>query len=394
LPFPSDAKSMNWARARHELPGPLRGDRDDLPALNLNGATDRKEVNARLLAHHQALVERHAEEERRPAYVALTRAKAVLLTSGYVWDTAQKPRDPSPFLVDVRPFANEHEWSEPEPDEINPVTAEARASVWPLDPLGPYPGDRTPGRRGAVEAGAAIVRAAADTLPIGLGERAELWRIDVDRLLAERPRPAGGSTVEVELPRHLSVSQLVELERDPGELARSIRRPLPRQPAPWARRGTAFHTWLEERWQAQTLLDLDQLPGAADETADDGDFEALRAAFLASEWANRTPTEVEVPFEMAVQDDRVVRGRMDAVFGNAVDGWVVVDWKTGRKPTGAEAKAAVQLAAYRLAWARLCGIPDDNVHRVRAAFHYVRTNETVEPASLLDAVGLRELIAG
>lgn len=191
------------------------------------------------------------------------------------------------------------------------------------------------------------------------------------------------------------MSQLVELERDPGELARSIRRPLPRQPAPWARRGTAFHTWLEERWQAQTLLDLDQLPGAADKTADDGDFEALRAAFLASEWANRTPTEVEVPFEMAVQDDRVVRGRMDAVFGNAVDDWVVVDWKTGRKPTGAEAKAAaVQLAAHRLAWARLCGIPDDDVHRVRAAFHYVRTNETVEPASLLDAVGLRELIAG
>lgn len=52
------------------------------------------------------------------------------------------------------------------------------------------------------------------------------------------------------------------------------------------------------------------------------------------------------------------------------------------------------MAAYRLAWARLCGIPDDDVHRVRAAFHYVRTNETVEPASLLDAVGLRELIAG
>jgi putative hydrolase of the HAD superfamily len=42
----------------------------------------------------------------------------------------------------------------------------------------------------------------------------------------------------------------------------------------------------------------------------------------------------------------------------------------------------------------LCAIRDDDVHRVRAAFHYVRTNETVEPASLLDAVGLRELIAG
>jgi hypothetical protein len=62
-----------------------------------------------------------------------------------------------------------------------------------------------------VEAGAALVRAAADTLPSGLGERAELWRIDVDPLLAERARLAGGTTVE--LPRHLSVSQLVELER-------------------------------------------------------------------------------------------------------------------------------------------------------------------------------------
>jgi DNA helicase II / ATP-dependent DNA helicase PcrA len=98
---------------------------------------------------------------------------------------------------------------------------------------------------------------------------------------------------------------------------------------------------------------------------------------------------------MAVADDRVVRGRMDAVFGNADGGWVVVDWKTGQKPTGAAAAAeAVQLAAYRLAWARLCGIPDDEVHRVRAAFHYVRSNDTVEPGRLLDAAGLRKLVIG
>jgi hypothetical protein len=30
---------------------------------------------------------------------------------------------------------------------------------------------------------------------------------------------------------------------------------------------------------------------------------------------------------------------------------------------------------------------------VRAAFHYVRTDETVEPARLLDALGLRALLA-
>ena len=54
----------------------------------------------------------------------------------------------------------------------------------------------------------------------------------------------------------------------------------------------------------------------------------------------------------------------------------------------------MQLAAYRLAWARLRGIPDDQVAPVRAAFHYVRRNETVEPTTLLDADGLRALVAG
>jgi DNA helicase-2/ATP-dependent DNA helicase PcrA len=169
---------------------------------------------------------------------------------------------------------------------------------------------------------------------------------------------------------------------------------MPRPPAPWARRGTAFHTWLEQRWQAQTLLDLDQLPGSADEAADDAEFEQLRDAFLASEWAGRTPTAVEVPFEMAVEGI-VVRGRMDAVFGSAADGWEIVDWKTGTRPTGAAAHAAaVQLAAYRLAWARLNEIPDAELPSVRAAFHYVRDNQTVAPADLLDADGLRALIAG
>jgi DNA helicase-2/ATP-dependent DNA helicase PcrA len=212
-------------------------------------------------------------------------------------------------------------------------------------------------------------------------------------LLAERNRLRATGVIEVELPRHLSVTQLVELERDPVRLARELRRPVPRPPAPLARRGTAFHTWLEQRWEAQTLLDLDELPGAADDTADDSDFEALRSAFLASEWASRTPTAVEVPFEMAIEGV-VLRGRMDAVFGNAVEGWQIVDWKTGHRPTGAAAAAAaVQLAAYRLAWARLNGIADDDLAGVRAAFHYVRSNETVAPTDVLDADGLRRLIS-
>jgi DNA helicase-2/ATP-dependent DNA helicase PcrA len=397
--FPADPRSVNWAKARHELPTPLRGDRDDLPDLQLAAAADPKELKRLLEAHDDELKRRHAREERRLAYVALTRARTVLLASAYVWDGNVRPREVSAFLLEVREQCPEGEWFEPGPNDTNPVTAQVRTGSWPSDPFGV--GES--GRRHAVEAGAALVRAAAadaeteQTLvprAVLAGGRSAEWARDVDLLLAERAAARTGETIDVPMPEQLSVSQLVELERDPAELARRIRRPVPARPAPLARRGTRFHSWLEQRWQAQPLLDLDELPGAADAGADDREFDALRAAFEASVWADRRPAEVEVPFEMAF-GGTVVRGRMDAVFGSAADGWLVVDWKTGAKPTGAAAKAAaIQLAAYRLAWARLAGIPDDELHRVRAAFHYVRSNETVEPVALLDADGLRELIGG
>ena len=216
----------------------------------------------------------------------------------------------------------------------------------------------------------------------------------MDLLLAEYTAMSATASIDVVLPAQLSVSQLVALRRDPDELARRLHRPLPAKPAPLARRGTAFHAWLERRWSAQALLDVDELPGAADESADDADFAELRRAFEASPWAERTPYEVEVPFDMTI-GPVMVRGRMDAVFADADGGWTVVDWKTGTRPTGADAvAAAVQLAAYRLAWARLQGIGDARVGEVRAAFHYVRSGETIAPADLLDAEGMRELISG
>jgi DNA helicase-2/ATP-dependent DNA helicase PcrA len=49
----------------------------------------------------------------------------------------------------------------------------------------------------------------------------------------------------------------------------------------------------------------------------------------------------------------------------------------------------MQLAAYRLAWAALAGVPVDEV---RAAFYYVREDTTVRPTDLLDEAGLAALI--
>jgi DNA helicase II / ATP-dependent DNA helicase PcrA len=116
-----------------------------------------------------------------------------------------------------------------------------------------------------------------------------------------------------------------------------------------------------------------------------------KTIFEASEWAGRWPAEVEVPFETVI-GDRMVSGRIDAVFADAPDGrFDVVDWKTGRPPgsDGERNAVAVQLAAYRLAWAALAGLP---VTDVRAAFYYVRDDLTVRPADLLDASGLAAMI--
>jgi DNA helicase-2/ATP-dependent DNA helicase PcrA len=161
-------------------------------------------------------------------------------------------------------------------------------------------------------------------------------------------------------------------------------------PNTFARRGTAFHGWLERRFAGERLLEIDDLPGAADfGAATDDALDELREAFEASSWAHRTPHEVEVPFSTEV-DGVLVRGRMDAVFTDADGGWTVVDWKTGAVPDSARLPAlAVQLAAYRLAWASLSGTP---LEKVRAAFHYVRDDHTLRPVDLLDADGLRDLL--
>jgi len=161
---------------------------------------------------------------------------------------------------------------------------------------------------------------------------------------------------------------------------------MPRPPVPQARRGTAFHRWLEQRFGQQRLIDPTDLLGAADDPADDpddADLALLRERFEAGEWSNRWPVDAEVPFETLVAG-RTVRGRIDAVFADPVGGgYDVVDWKTGEPPTSAAdlRAASVQLAAYRVAWATLARVPLD---QVRAAFYYVRHDQTLRPADLLD----------
>ncbi|GMA88492.1 hypothetical protein GCM10025868_37420 [Angustibacter aerolatus] len=233
-------------------------------------------------------------------------------------------------------------------------------------------------------------------LPVDLGVHAPVVdERQVDLLLAERD--AGRDTrVEVALPTHLSASRLVRLAADRDALALSLRRPVPREPHPATRRGTAFHAWVERYLGSAAMVDVLDLPGAADdEPAPDEALAAMQQRFLASEWAQRRVLAVEVALETPV-DGTVLRGRVDAVFarlgpdGRPDGGVDVVDWKTGPPPSGREAAArAVQLATYRLAWHRLHDVPLD---QVGAAFFYACTGTTVRPADLLDEAGLVALL--
>ncbi|WP_240918101.1 PD-(D/E)XK nuclease family protein [Phycicoccus sp. HDW14] len=199
-------------------------------------------------------------------------------------------------------------------------------------------------------------------------------------LLDERARRGSGADVDVPLPSHLSTSALVALAEDAEAFTSRLRRPMPQPPALAARRGTAFHAWVEEHFARAAIVDVDALPGSADDDPGEGDLEALRAAFLASPWAAMTPAEVETSVETVI-DGIAVRGRIDAVFEERDAGgepvWTVVDWKTGHPATGERARArALQLAAYRLAWARLRGVEPE---RVRGAFFHAATGETTWP---------------
>ena len=152
----------------------------------------------------------------------------------------------------------------------------------------------------------------------------------------------------------------------------------------FARRGTDFHNWVENHLKSQALFDDDDLD-YFDPIEEDGTLEELKAKWLESHWASKVPVKLEVPFE-TVLAGVLIRGRIDAVY-KTENGFEVVDWKTGSKKLGES--AAIQLAMYRLAWAKIAGV---EVQKVSACFHYVPTGEDDRRSDLLTEAQLVELL--
>ncbi|MCI9871661.1 ATP-dependent helicase [Arthrobacter humicola] len=407
--FPS-SRDSRWSSGSAALPWPLRGDRTDLPQWDLDQPDQKGWLDAE--KEFKSAVQAHGEaEERRLAYVAYTRAKHVLWLSSAAWVGSRAGlAEMSPFLAGLEGLtangsAEIHPLSVTEdalPAE-SPLTSELEVAAWPYDPLeGPHDprtGKRlrlVPGRRAAMESAAARVLRAMDAGPDGAeaGKRPVLrgpaagWAQEAATLLERRSRRS--VVQDVHLPGHISASTLVDLEDDPGSVVARLRRPIPREPGMSARKGTAFHAWVEEYFGAAGMLDLGEAAGADDHIDEAYGLDSMVETFRQSEWAHRAPAHVEVPVETRI-GDVVVRGRIDAVFRDADGRWDLVDWKTGRRPSAAQLKVkAVQLAVYRLAWARLKGVPLEDV---RAAFYYVADNQVVRPHDLGSAEKLEEIVA-
>ncbi|WP_238148220.1 ATP-dependent DNA helicase [Rothia halotolerans] len=447
--FPTDQRD-EWIKQPGALPWPLRGDAAHLPAWDTEvGSTGELQERWAEFVEHNDL--RAVAEERRLAYVALTRARSRLMLGSSRWTgAAARPRQASPFLREIlegapgRGLAVEvvHEEPAPEDGAGNPQAGTVLAALWPFDPLTrPHVSEweeeapldalafepdagrsiLDPGpalsRRAEVEAAARLVEEELAAVRAGdapgeassrAGEEpgqeetaavepeseaeARAWAEETELLLGLRRERAAAPSAPAP-PTHVSASLLVGLAEDPEQVRAGLRRPMPRRPAPQARAGTRFHEWVEEHFGSPAMLDLGEVLEDADE-GEEPELARLQEAFRASPWYQRQPWAVEFPLETPVAGF-TVRGRIDAVFRDTAAAagapeWELVDWKTGRVPIGARLRhRAVQLAVYRLGFARLMDVPLDDV---AACFHYVAENRTVRPPRIADEEELTALL--
>lgn len=380
--FPSSGNEKdNWLTNEKHIPFQLRGDSHELPTIDISQCTTNTEVRKEFEKFSASCDLLKHGEEIRLAYVAVTRARTHLICTTSRWRDGAKAVEPSEIFEYVSMAVAQHggivlaDTPQPEEGETNPASENPLTGMWPRDPLG--------SRRGAFDAGIELVRnSSVHSLTPDADEEVQSWIRDSGALIAELHR--GNAKPEVFLPPRLSVSTLVALRENPQELALSIRRPMPRSQDEYSRRGTVFHLWIEKHFGQGTLFDDEDLE-PVDPLEEDQTLEKLKSSWLASEWAERQPFAVEVPFETVVSGV-LLRGRIDAVY-KIGDRYEVVDWKTGSKKLGES--AAIQLAVYRLAWAKL---NDIDLSQVSAAFHYVPTSVTDRRADLLDEDGLIALL--
>jgi DNA helicase-2/ATP-dependent DNA helicase PcrA len=225
----------NWITNERHIPFALRGDSDILPKFSWNAATTNSAAKKAIDAFAQECVDFKMREEIRLGYVAMTRARTHLFCSTSFWRDGAKPVDPSVLYEKVQNVASAvgtvlSAPVAPASTDRNPARDIEVTAQWPRDPLGE--------RRADFDRTVALVEAAApvdlEAAPDDIRDFAE----DAKAIIAEFNEYKSGA-LDVALPPRLSTSTLIALHEDPAELARSIRRPMPRAMDDYSHRGTA-----------------------------------------------------------------------------------------------------------------------------------------------------------
>ena len=390
--FPSDRVTDNWVLNPAVLPADLRGDAGSIPQLA-------ETTCAGMAEYKQQLTRQQLLAEDRLGYVAVTRAKRLLVGTGHSWRAdLSNPRSASSYLRAIIEEAVRQDQLVAEaapPGFDNPLVTAVAPQPWPA-PLDPEAQAR---RQDAAQEVKRARRRFADlgsyddpaSEPLLLDDHEIVagWDADIDRLLAEAIEARSGNQL-VELPTLLSTTAVLRLNADPDAFAADLARPMPRQPSRAARFGTRFHHWVERYFDSrlpngglgqQQLVDLDDLPDRADSgTHGEQELRNLCEAFASGRFGGTVPYAIEAPFSIWIAG-RLIRGRIDAVYQQPPESrearFQVVDWKTG----STEAADPLQLAIYRLAWAEAYGLP---LSEIDAIFFHVRADEIVRPQALPD----------
>jgi DNA helicase II / ATP-dependent DNA helicase PcrA len=406
--FP-DARVADPRRAQG-FPYELREDAGHLPRFTGNARVFRGELEERAL-----------EDERRLFYVAITRAKQLLvLTSAFWYQGSEKtPKGPGPFWSEAADHPAVEVLVRAEQPAASPLTERLRNRVsWPPagrraddgdDPVFPE------GLAEAVEQERAVPGTLQRRVPPG---QADAFRAaaEAGRHLLDAARVAP-TPARVEPPRILSVSQVLTYARCPRDFYWSVVRPLPSAPKPAARLGTVVHRLLERRARSlPDVLDADDLAG--DDPGGHAPPELVERAtrnFAATRYATVPASGAEVGVALRL-GPWVVRGRIDAIFrppateapippgpigndqppeqtatGSPRAGPVgeaprveLVDWKTGRQAERA-AGGLDQLGLYALALRELGQLPGD---RCLVSYCYLDGDQPVVEARALGPADL------
>ena len=385
-----------WVRDASALPYPLRGDHMDLPDFDLDVEGEAKPSAAFkkwLEGDYEARLGEHAErEERRLAYVAMTRARsAQLLVGSWMYRTGASPRHPSRYLMEAHAelFAGAGAGVGAVSGEGGPLVVPGVGSALVV----PRPDEEELGRLALTEAEAAfpegpgpsraaVARAAAqvrreiasmhadaDVFDLLAQMEGEPGVADTVALLEEHRVSLEAPVVEIWQDR-VPATSVSELLDDPQAFAARVRRPMPAEPSESSALGTVFHAWAERQLHLASpepaggdptapgdgplgsLLPADEAgagggvdaslgggPQVVEEAALDersrAKLEVLRAnftEFVATELAGCSPVGIEEPFSVEVGGVSV-QGRIDAIFERTSGGgprFVVIDWKSGR----------------------------------------------------------------